>query len=209
MTDPTSHSKSDKPQGFAPLRWRMVDIITCAVLAVAFGVVFWAWNLMWAFSTPALEAVYPPLKGILYGVWLIPAVLAPLIVRKAGASVFTEGLAASVSLLMGSQWGVLVAVQGVVQGLGGELAFAGGRYRHYNRGIAILAGALAATTATIWDVFAYYSATGLWTFQVPFVLISATSGAIVAGLGSWYLMRALLPTGALNSLAAGAERERI
>src|ERR1044071_7272343 len=99
----------------APGRWRTVDILTCAVLAVAFGVVFWAWNFVWAGLEPAL-AFMPPLKGVLYGVWLSPAVLAPLIVRRVGAGLLTEALAATVSALLGSFWGILVVYQGLVQG---------------------------------------------------------------------------------------------
>jgi len=33
-------------------RWRTVDIVLGAALAVAFGAVFQAWNLLWAAVTP-------------------------------------------------------------------------------------------------------------------------------------------------------------
>ena len=39
--------------------------------AVAFGVVFWAWNFVWSAATPAFAAL-PPAQYILYGVWLLP-----------------------------------------------------------------------------------------------------------------------------------------
>ena len=35
-----------------PAGWRTVDIVVAAVIAVAFGVVFWAWNLVWAAWAP-------------------------------------------------------------------------------------------------------------------------------------------------------------
>lgn len=192
----------------APGRWRTVDILTCAVLAVAFGVVFWAWNFVWAGLEPAL-AFLPPLKGILYGVWLIPAVLAPLIVRRVGAGLLTEALAATVSALLGSFWGILVVYQGLVQGLGGELAFAAGRYRRYGTPIAVAAGALACLAATLFDVFAYYPTSDLWTFQVPYIAFAMVSGALVAGLGSVALVKAMAPTGVLDRFPAGRERARI
>ena len=34
-------------------RWRTVDIVVAAIIAVAFGVVFWAWNLLWNGQTSA------------------------------------------------------------------------------------------------------------------------------------------------------------
>lgn len=192
----------------APGRWRTVDILTCAVLAVAFGVVFWAWNFVWAGIEPAL-AFLPPLKGLVYGVWLIPAVLAPLIVRRVGAGLLTEFLAAAVSALLGSFWGLLVVYQGLVQGLGGELAFAAGRYRRYGAPTAVAAGALACFAATLFDVIAYYPYYDFWAYKVPYIAFAMLSGAIVAGLGSKALVKAMLPTGVLDRFPAGRERARI
>ena len=81
------------------MRWRTVDIVITAVLGVAFGVVFWAWNLLWA-ATGAAFAAFPPAQAFMYGVWLLPAVLAPLIVRKPGAALFAELMAAVISALL-------------------------------------------------------------------------------------------------------------
>ncbi len=60
-------------------RWRTRDIVVTAIIGVAFGVVFWAWGLAWSGFDP-LFAFAPPAKDLLYAVWLVPAVLAPLIV---------------------------------------------------------------------------------------------------------------------------------
>jgi energy-coupling factor transport system substrate-specific component len=73
----------------AETRWRTRDIVVAAVIGVAFGVVFWAWGLIYAAAEP-LFAFAPPLRDVMYGVWLIPAVLAPLVIRKPGAALFTE-----------------------------------------------------------------------------------------------------------------------
>ena len=85
------HGRSGRPSVVRPMpepergiRWRTVDIVVTAVLGVAFGVVFWAWGLLWA-ATGAAFTAFPPAQAVMYGVWLLPAVLAPLIVRKPGA----------------------------------------------------------------------------------------------------------------------------
>ena len=44
-------------------RWRTVDIVVTAVLGVAFGVVFWAWNLLWA-ATGAAFTAFPPAQAL-------------------------------------------------------------------------------------------------------------------------------------------------
>jgi energy-coupling factor transport system substrate-specific component len=113
----------------APLAaWRTRDILVVAVLGVAFGVVFWAWGLAWGAFEP-LNLVFPVLRDALYAVWLVPAVLAPLIVRRPGAALFAEMVAAGVSAILGSQWGVDTLLSGFVQGAAAELVFAFGLYR--------------------------------------------------------------------------------
>jgi energy-coupling factor transport system substrate-specific component len=199
---------ADSPAPASGARWRTLDIVTCAVLAVAFGVVFWAWGFAWSGLEPAL-AFLLPLKGVLYGVWLIPAVLAPLIVRRAGAGLFTEFLAAVISLFLGAQWGVLLMYQGLLEGAGGELAFAAGRYRRFGAPTALAAGALAGLAATVYDVVVYYGNLDLWAFQVPYIAFAMLSGALVAGLGSRAIVKAMLPTGVLDRFPAGRDRARI
>ena len=126
--------------------WRTVDIVVAAAIAVAFGVVFWAWNAVWAATAPAFVA-FPPLQYLIYGVWLLPGVLGGLIVRKPGAALFTELVAAMVSALIGSQWGLDAVLSGALQGAGAELVFALGRYRSFGLVTAVLAGAASAVPA--------------------------------------------------------------
>jgi len=87
-------------------RWRTRDIVVAATVGVVFGFVFWAWNVLWN-TLVAPASVVAPLWGFLtYGVWLVPAVLAPLIVRRPGAALFAEMVAAGVSaFLPGNVWG--------------------------------------------------------------------------------------------------------
>src|SRR3954453_10523243 len=117
---PSSADASDP--GPPTARWRTVDIVVTAVLGVAFGVVFWAWNLVFGVLAAPLD-FFPPLAAILNGVYLMPGVVAALLVRKPGAAVFASTLAAAVSLLLGSPYGLIIVVYGLVQGIGGELGF--------------------------------------------------------------------------------------
>ncbi len=187
--------------------WRTVDIVVTAAIAVAFGVVFWAWNLVWSAATPAFVAL-PPAQNLLYGVWLIPGVLAGLVVRKPGAALFAELVAASVSLIIGSQWGLDAALSGLVQGVGAELGFLLARYRVWNLGTALLAAALSAVGAGIHDLPLYYP-------DLPFVdqlyigVFMIISALVVAGLGSWWLVQALAQSGALAQFPSGRTQTRI
>ena len=124
---------------------------------MAFGVVFWFWNTIWA-PLDGVFALAPWAKDLLYAVWLIPAVLAPLIVRKRGAAIFAEMTAAGVSALLGSQWGPDVLLSGFVQGAAAELVFAMTLYRSYAFPTLVAAAVASAAAAWIHDWALYYAA---------------------------------------------------
>jgi len=187
--------------------WRTVDIVVAAAIAIAFGVVFWAWNQVWAAATPAFVAI-PPAQNILYGVWLVPAVLGGLIIRKPGAALFTELVAASVSAILGSQWGLDTLVSGALQGLGAELVFLVLGYRRWTIAVALIAAAATAIAAWIHDTPLYYADIGLGP-QLVILVFMIVSAIVIAGVGSWLLMRSLVQTGVLAQFPAGRAQQRV
>jgi energy-coupling factor transport system substrate-specific component len=189
------------------MSWRTVDIVVTAAIAVAFGVVFWAWNALWAAASPAFLAV-PPAQNILYGTWLAAGVVAGLVVQKPGAALFAELVAASVSLILGSQWGLDAALSGLFQGAGAELAFALFRYRRWDLIAALLAAALSAVGAWLHDTPLYYAELPL-TDQLLIGVFMLISAVIIAGFGSWWLTRTLVQTGVLAQFPSGRSQQRI
>ncbi|WP_446216409.1 ECF transporter S component [Micromonospora sp. IBHARD004] len=187
-------------------RWRTIDIVIASVLGVAFGVIFWAWGLLW--NGPA-DAIPLPGRAVLYGVWLVPAVLGALIIRRPGAAFFTLTFAALVSVALGSSWGWTLVVQGPLEAAAAELAFAAFGYRNYRLPVALLAATLAGLAASIYDVFIWYPGTAWGSFRLPYILITAVSSLVVAGLGSVALTRALAGTGVLDRFPAGRERAAV
>ncbi|MCW4463959.1 ECF transporter S component [Glutamicibacter sp. MNS18] len=187
-----------------PLRrtstWRVADIVVASVIAVASGVVFWGWNASYGFVSLAFVA-FPPASAFVSGMWLFPAVLGALIIRKPGAALYCELLAAVISALLGSQWGIAVLISGLVQGLGAEVIFAALRYRLWNLPAAMLAGTFAGlfgavTEAYILAYFVEYTA-GMKIFHV---VAMSLSGLVIAGILSFVATRALARTGALSAL---------
>lgn len=187
--------------------WRTVDILVAAAIGVAFGVVFWAWNLVWAAATPVFLA-FPPSQYLLYGIWLLPGVLGGLVVRKPGAALFTELVAASASALIGSQWGLDTVVSGALQGGAAELVFAAGRYRSWGPVTAVLAGAAAGVAAWLHDMPLYYPELPI-ADQLLFLPFMVASAAAVAGAGAWLLWRSLLAAGALSAFPSGRAQPRV
>ena len=187
--------------------WRTVDIVVAAAIAIAFGVVFWAWNQVWAAATPAFVAI-PPAQNILYGVWLVPAVLGGLIIRKPGAALFTELVAASVSAILGSQWGLDTLLSGALQGLGAEIVFLVVGYRRWTIAVALIAAVGTAIAAWIHDTPLYYADIGLGP-QLVILVFMIVSAIVIAGIGSWLLMRSLVQTGVLAQFPAGRSQQRV
>lgn len=187
--------------------WRVVDIVVAAVVAVAFGIVFLAWNALYSASVP-MFAFLPPAQALLYGVWLLPGVLVGLIVRRPGAAVFGGFVSAAVSVLLGSPYGVDALVSGAIQGAGAELGFALGLYRRWTLPIAVLAGALAGLFAAAHDIPLYFADTGA-DFWAVFTGATVVSGAVIAGVGAWLLVRALVATGVLGDFAVGREQQEV
>lgn len=186
------------------LRWRVVDIVVASVVAVASGVVFWVWGQASNPISGPVTAVLPGFQGILNGPWLFAGVLVALIVRKPGAALYGEVVAAVVSMLIGTQWGFATLLSGVVQGIGAELVFALFLYARWTFGTAVLAGAAAGVAESILDLLYWYPGSRL-EFAIVYTITTTISGAVVAGIGSWLLVKALARTGALSRFAAGRE----
>lgn len=189
---------TDGAQRPAATAWRTRDILVAAVIGVVFGVVFFVWNGVYA----AFGFLQPPvLQDWVYGMWLVPAVLAPVIIRKPGAAVFAEMAAASISALLGVQWGPDTLLSGFMQGAAAELVFAAFRYRRWSIGVLALAALAAAVGAWVHDWFIYYSGFAV-DVQALRLVIMAVSAVGFAAYGSLLLQRSLRRAGVLEGYGA-------
>lgn len=187
-------------------RWRVVDIVTAAVLGVACGLIFWVWNTIGYAGFTAMDALTPGLGGLFSGVWFIGGVIGGLVIRKPGAAIFVEALAASVSAALGSQWGIETLYSGLAQGLGAELVFAAFAYRRFSADVAVLSGMGAGLGAFILELFTSANLAMSLAFNVIYLVCTVISGAVLAGVLGWILVRALAQTGALDRFGPGRER---
>ncbi|WP_091601784.1 ECF transporter S component [Arthrobacter koreensis] len=190
-------------QTVQPVRssWRVVDIVVASVLGVAIGVVFWAWSLAYGGVAAAFVA-FPPLGGLYTGGWLIAGVLGALIIRKPGSALYCEVLAAAVSGVLGTQFGLSVLLSGAIQGLGAELVFLLFLYRKFTLPVALLAGLGSGLFLGVSESILYMPE---WAFQwqVLYTVFAMVSGLLLAGLLSWLAVRALAKTGVLSAFASG------
>lgn len=204
MSSTESTSSTDDLTRRAPQRgWRVVDIVVTAILAVAVGLVFWAFSLTIGKLWAPIDAVLPGLAGIITGVWLLGGPLGGLVVRKPGAAFLVELLAAVFESTC-TEWGVSAIYSGLAQGLGAELVFLLFAYKKWNLPVAVLSGIGAAVGAWVNEYFRYNHGMGA-AYNGTYLVCLVVSGAVLAGALAWVLTRALANAGALDRFAAGRE----
>ena len=174
--------------------WTTRDILLSAIIGVVFGVVFAIWNGIYG----GLDSLTKPLADSLYGMWLVPAILAPLLIRKPGAAIFAEMVAAGLSAFLGSQWGPDTLLSGFVQGAAAELVFAMTGYQRWTLPVLSIAAIASALGAFVHDWAIYYAdvATDI---QLLRLALMAVSAVVFAAFGSMAIARALGRSGVLRA----------
>jgi energy-coupling factor transport system substrate-specific component len=191
----------------AHTRWRVVEIVVASVLGVAGGLFFWVVSQSWEIITGPLS-FYPPASALLAGLWLLPGVLGGLVIRKPGAAIYVELVAAVLEALLGNKWGFSTVWYGLLEGLGAEMVLAVLLYRRFGLPAAVLTGAGAGVAVGLLDSFLYYPEFSAGYTSV-YIALAVVSGAVIAGLGGWALARSLARAGALAPLASGRTSLRV
>ena len=89
--------------------------------------------------------------------WLLAGVLGGYLIRKPGAALYCEIVAAVISVfLTGGAWSQSILIAGFFQGIGAEIAFAVFGYRVWNLSTAAFAGALSGLFMGVNEIIIYY-----------------------------------------------------
>lgn len=190
------------------MRWRTIDLLTAAFLGVAFGVAYWGWGLAYEAPSNAISAVFPPLSALVVWPWLVAGIVGGLVIRRPGAALFVELLAAIVSALIGTQWGLTVLVSGFLQGLGVELGFAIFGYQLFRWAPLVVGGFLGGAFEAVYEWYSYWTD---WDFgyKIAYLFLLGGSVAIFGSLVAVAITKLLAQAGALNPFPPGQEvRER-
>ncbi|KRU30600.1 putative HMP/thiamine permease protein YkoE [Clostridium sporogenes] len=182
---------------------KLKEIVVMAMLSALMGVVFMG-----------LDSVYQPLttiagplgEDIIYGVYLISALLSMYIVRKPGAGIIGSLFTGLVNLLMGSPYGIHIIVASLLQGAGVEIAVAIKKYSKFSYFQMSIASILAMILVTMRDYFIF--GFSLYPKLIPIMLVIRVVSSIIFGAGlSIALGKDLKSTGVLNDfkISRGSE----
>jgi energy-coupling factor transport system substrate-specific component len=171
------------------------------IVSIVFAVVYLGNAYLAIFLSTALTPVGlgPLASEPIYGVWFMGATFIAFILRKPGAAVVTEMIAALLEVFMGNWYGPLVLVSAAFQGLGAELVFALYRYRDFSLKVMGLAGMAAALMSFILDFFI----SGLLLIDPKLLVIMGVvrllSGFFFAGFLALTVGQALESTGIIKA----------
>ena len=184
--------------------WKLKEIVLMSLFAVVFGIVYLLFlhvgNIWVGFIGPiAYEWIF--------GIWFIVSIICMYIIRKPGAAVVSETIAATIEVLLGNAVGPRLILSGVIQGLGAEAVFAATRYKRFDLWVLMLAG----VGSSIFS-FAYgYLLGGFTVFSTGYVAmmlgIRILSGALLAGVGGKAVADGLLATGSLRGYAISRSKK--
>ncbi|MFC6038812.1 ECF transporter S component [Paenisporosarcina macmurdoensis] len=185
--------------------WKLKEVVLMSVFAVVFAVVYLLFvqvGNIWA------GVIGPIAYEWMFGIWFIVSIISAYIIRKPGAALLSETMAAMIEVMIGNAVGPRLILSGLVQGLGAEAAFAATGYKRYNWWVLCLAGVGSAVFS-----FAYgFLVSGYAALDPSLLVLMFTlrviSGAVIAGLGGKYLSDGLLATGALRGYAISRDAGR-
>ncbi|WP_226674777.1 ECF transporter S component [Rossellomorea aquimaris] len=181
---------------------KLTDILVTVVISIMFGVIYKLWGPLYNVLKPiGLHA-----DQFIYGMWFMAATVAFLIIRKPGVALLAEIAASSGEFLMGSEWGLEVLLFGIIQGVMAELIFFMTKYKRYDLWIICLAAVGSASGSIFMDYMkGYIGDLALWNLSL-FIVARFLGSIVIAGAGSFYLVRALEKTG-VTSLVRRADQE--
>lgn len=187
--------------------WRTQDYVFLAVLAIVFGTLYWWWLQPYAWVAPLLPGAGQVAQEIVFGMWFVSGLLGGYVIRRPGAALMANTLAALAEVLLGAPAGPILVLTGLMQALGPELVFAATGYRRWGWPVMLLAGVVAGLVALPWNWFRL----GYFVLP-PGLLVVLLAARIIGGALAGAVAKAagdrLAATGALSYFPLGRERMR-
>ncbi|MFO3688136.1 ECF transporter S component [Staphylococcus felis] len=167
------------------------DILVTVLISVIFAVIY---NLWWIVNN-TVQPLGLHIDQLMYGMWFSAAVVAYLIIPKMGIALLAEFAAGAGETIMMGRFDIPTIIYALLQGLACEIVFAIFRYKSRALMVAILAGMAAAIISLPIDwYYGYLNEVAKWNL-ILLIVFRVISGAVLAGIFPYYLVKALDQTG--------------
>jgi energy-coupling factor transport system substrate-specific component len=174
------------------------EILIVTVLGAVFAVLYLGWVQIWLIAQAIFGSVT---MDVVMGFWFVASIVAAAIIRKPGAALAAELLAAAVELLLGSPGGLILLLSGAIQGMGAEVVFAATQWRNYSLPVLMAAGVSAAIFSFVYTWIRFNYGALQPSILVAMFALRCLSGALLGGWLGHLIVEALYRTGALAGLA--------
>lgn len=167
------------------------DILVTVLIAVIFAVIY---NIWWiAYYT--VQPIGLHIDQLMYGMWFAAAVVAYLIIPKMGIALIAEFAAGAGETIVMGRFDIPTIIYAILQGLACEIVFAIFKYKSRTFMVSILAGMAAALISFPVDwYYGYLNEVATWNL-ILLIIFRLISGAILAGVFPYFLVKALDKTG--------------
>ena len=186
--------------------WKLRDVIMLGAISAVFGAVYLSFVYLGILASTLVSPLGLAVAANepIFGVWFMASTFAAAVLRKPGAAILTEMLAALIEVLMGNMYGPLVLVSGFLQGLGAELAFLVFRYRDWSLRVMCLAACGACVFSFVWGFFrSGFLLLSVW-LLAAMLSVRLLSSLFFAGWLSHRLAESFQKTGLFKSFGRGA-----
>lgn len=167
------------------------DILVTVLIAVIFAVIY---NIWWiAYYT--VQPIGLHIDQLMYGMWFAAAVVAYLIIPKMGIALIAEFAAGAGETIVMGRFDIPTIIYAILQGLACEIVFAIFKYKSGTFMVSLLAGMAAALISFPVDwYYGYLNEVATWNL-ILLIVFRLISGAILAGVFPYFLVKALDKTG--------------
>ncbi|HHW9587974.1 TPA: ECF transporter S component [Staphylococcus aureus] len=182
---------------------KLSEILVTVLISVVFAVIY---NLWW-FVYNGVQATGLHLEQLTNGVWFMAAIVCYLIIPKPGIALLAEFAAGAGETIIMGRFDIPTIVYAFIQGLACELVFAIFKYQSRSVMVAMLVGFCTAIAAFPIDYFyGYLNEVAGWNLTL-FIVFRLISGAVVAGVLSYLLVKALDKTGVTKLFRPAAKED--
>lgn len=189
--------------------WKLKDVLMIAITGVIFGVIFLGATYSGGFLSGILTPLGMAQLGYepFYGIYFMAGAFGGYVLRRPGAAVISEMLAAIIECLLGNYFGPIIILSGFVQGIGIELVLAAFRYNKYDLKTMILASACCSVITMGYNLVISGYSTIAPSVLLIMLAVRLISAALITACFTKYLADRLAAAGVLRGYAVSEGQE--
>lgn len=182
---------------------KLSEILVTVLISVVFAIIY---NLWW-FVYNIVQVAGIHLEQLTYGVWFMAAVVCYLIIPKPGIALLAEIAAGAGETIVMGKFDIPTIIYAILQGLACEIILAIFKYKSRSAAVAMLAGLATALISFPVDYFyGYLNEVAGWNLLL-FIIFRSISGIVLAGLVSYWIVKALDKTGVTKFFRPASQQD--